>query len=579
MKKLCIVLGLVVGVFVTPLSVDAGFDLSSAWKQWILMRKAVNHQVSKPETNNRLNSVLKHRYSNSSYRQNSSISREPRLRAQILAVRPRKAIHEITEQAIKIFEVGVRLDAKKDSSTYQESVILGKAKFKLFKNRGIAADVRGFVLVVKGEEFNFQGDGTVIVPLSQVRLSRGKNFTFDVNLRVKDSLMTPHVRGELLLRMEEITAYGETSDKKMIGHMYGSLVSHKLIFDPVPYINPGYNSNVEFNEYTTIYGKTLEEGEKALVLIGKFSANYDDLYLREVTLRNTLTGSNIDPLIDEIKAIDLKTGAVLDTARFTAGEANLRFSPNVFVGRGDQVRIGFQIEVEDPLNHTALDARFQLGLEPEDLVVQSVTTGNMLPDSAKHFSIESEEFVIAQGKMAVSPSAQQHPFAVGTNRPETVFRFTIGGGESELGRVSLDAYLGGLEFMDGSLSGDDVELVRIVGNREYDQSVTVDASGNKITLDFITPFIKSKDEIIEFGLKLALDNLSGSNVTDLVSVRILDDVVYQQGTLFDVRATGANFVWSDRSARNHSVTTSDWGSGYLVSGLPSNTTVVKRFGD
>ncbi len=574
MKKYYIVVGLIITNFLTPSFVHADSDFMSAWKRWILTRRVVSSEATIQSVEKQKS--LKQGYSNR-YRRGLTVSREAKLRVQVSAIRPNQAIYKITSEAIKIFEVGVKLDVEKNSTKYQEPVVLGDAKFKLFKNNGIAADVRGFSLSINGEEFSFQKDGTIIVPLNNIRLSRGKSFGFDVKIRVKDPSITPHVPGELFLRMEELTAYGETSKKKMIGYKYGSLVSQKLLFDPIPYVNTGYNSDIVLGESATIYSRALEEGEEALVLVGRFAANYDDLYVREAIVRNILTGSNVDALIEEVRAVNLNTGLVLDTAMFTGGQANLRFHPDVFVGRGDQVKIGFYVKISDPLNRTALDSRFKLELAPEDLVVQSVTTGRDLETGAKHFAINSEEFTIAQGRMVVAPSHQQHSFAVGTSRPETVFRFTIGGGDSKIGRISFDAYPSGLEFMDGSLSNNDIELVRIMGNQEHDQSVIVNASGNNITLDFSSPFSKSKDEIVEFGLKMALDNITGNDISDSVAVRISSDSSYQHGTLSGLKASGANFIWSDRSARGHSIATNDWFSGYLVSGLPSNTAVVKRF--
>jgi len=305
------------------------------------------------------------------------------------------------------------------------------------------------------------------------------------------------------------------------------------------------------------------------------------LSIREVVLRNTLTGSDIDSFIDSVRAIDLSTGKIVATGRFSNGAATLRLSPRVFVGRNQQARLAFEVTVSDPVPNSSLDARFELDIAPADLLVESKTNGRPLPDANKNFSIDSEVFAVSQGKMTIAATGQQRSFAVNTNHPETVFRFIVNGGPQSvsLGRVSLDAYLGGLEFGGGTLDASDVQLVRIHGSQQEDEPVNITASGNKITLDFPTEFYIYKNDSVEFGLQLQLDNLPGNNDSDLVSMRLLGDSTHSQGTLASVRSAGSNFIWSDTSARMHSVTTLDWVSGYLVSGLPSNSTVVKRFGN
>ena len=129
------------------------------------------------------------------------------------------------------------------------------------------------------------------------------------------------------------------------------------------------------------------------------------------------------------------------------------------------------------------------------------------------------------------------------------------------------------------MDASDVALVRINGSQQYAESANITAFGNKITFDFPTEFYLSRNNAVQFGLQLKLNDVSGNNDSDSIAVKILGDGVYTNGTLSSVRSSGANFIWSDTSARMHSTTTSDWFSGYLVSGLPSNTVVVKRFGN
>jgi len=593
MKKICIAFSLIGAVLFTPVVVNAeNFDFATSWRQWLKVRQNVFHVPTTVTTSSLQNipssyvtktRTTSKRTSRSRYnilrRRTPAISLST-VQARVTPIRPRQAVHTITSAPLHIFKVGIKNATSKNSQTFVEPLKLSNATFQLFSNSGIAEDVDNLELQIAGKTASFDDDGRVTVQFDHARIARGDSLDFDVFIKIKDPSTVPHIPGTLRLRLDRMTAVGETSQKVVNVQILGTGTSSKIVFDPAPTITGG-SSQASGNTYMHISGRTLAAGEEVFVLGTNLSAYYDDLSLREVTLRNVLTGSDIDSFIDEIQAINLQTGKVIGTGRFSGGEAKFNLFPRPFIGRNQQMRLGFKIIVEDPIPHSSLDGRFKLDIAPEDLFIESVTTGRPLLDSNKHFSIDSREFAIAQGKLNIVSSGQQKSFAVNTTRPETVFRFIVNGGAQSvsLGRISLDAYLGGLEFSGGTLDASDVQLVRINGSRQDDEPVNITASGNNITLDFPTEFYIYKDDSVEFGLQLQLDNLPGNNDSDLVSMRLLGDSTHSKGTLASVRSAGSNFIWSDTSARMHSITTSDWISGYLVSGLPSNTTVVKRFGN
>jgi len=63
---------------------------------------------------------------------------------------------------------------------------------------------------------------------------------------------------------------------------------------------------------------------------------------------------------------------------------------------------------------------------------------------------------------------------------------------------------------------------------------------------------------------------------DSVSFVVEADSSYKKDTLANVRASGANFIWSDHSGRPHTSTSSDWLTGYQMRGLPTNAVRVGR---
>lgn len=598
MKKFIIVFGLICSVAL-PTEIMAESSLLKAWKQWVLMKKArvesnevktvevpIKYVEPGPTTEKerqkqqdsivRKNRPFTSRYTRTKY-SGSSFVKSTKLRAHVLATKEKGDVYEITDEAIKLFDVGVKFPRTVTTSRFTEAVLLDKARFKLLQNTGIAEDLDKIEILINDEAVSFDEDGGVEVQFHNARVPVGGELDFDVSVRVKDPAVTPHISGNVLLRMESLSARGERSGVSMTSFLYGNLVSKKLVFAPSSVVNVGKDSEVILRTQKNIYGRMLEEGESTIVLIARFSANYDDLYLRGATLRNLLTGSNIDSLIKRVNAINLENGQVLDTASFIGGRVTFDFKPDVFVDRGGDVEIGFEVEVDDSITSSVLDSRFKLELAPEDTVVQSASTGRMLSDSSKKFSVESEEFSIAREAMVVFPSTYQTSYAVGTGSPQSVFRFMIDGGEVRLGRISFDVVPSGLTFAGGNLSPDDVELAVVVDGREYLQNTDVSASGYTINVDFDSPYLKTNAEMVQFALRLALEDLPGDSDADSLSVKILGDSSYENGTLAQLRGGGSNFVWSDMSARQHSETTVDWFSGYKVSGLPSNAVVVKRY--
>jgi hypothetical protein len=574
MKKYILAFGLITTSFLTPSFAQADSDLLSAWRQWVLSRRATStaHTTTTTTSTSRpTRAVSRSRYLSRYYaRRKAQNNKASKLRVNVHATKPQKVIHKIESTPVKIFDIGVKQD--KSSQYYREAVVLDSAKFKMFNNSGIAQDAREFSLLVNGEYYDFEQDGTVEVELSEIRIPQGEDFSFEVKIGLND-LNIPHVPGQFMVRLEELVGYGELSHKKVEGTIYGSAVSKAIEYDPAPYASNN-TSLIQLQEEATIYGRTLESGEKAFVLVGRFAANYDDIYIRRITLRNSLTGNNLDSLIYQVKAFHLETGAELDSTRFVNGAAEFRFSPEVFVGRNNNVRIGFQVEVEDPLERSSVDTRLKLKIEPEDLIAQSASTGNDLSNANKMFTVDSEIFTIARGRMVLNPSENQYSYAVGTNRPETVYRFKMSGADVSVGRLSMDVYPSGLDFRDGSLTADDVKFVAIQGNREYEQDVNVEIDGNVIHIDFDEPYDLYRDTV-EYGLQLALDDIPGNNDSDSLAIRLLGDSNYNKGTLSAMRNGGYNFVWVDDASARPSKAI--WMTGYRVSGLPANTVVVKRF--
>lgn len=580
MKKVYAIVAILSGVLLVAPS-SASSDFASAWKHWIQIRQsafgATTPSVSltpspKPVSPPSVSSNTSH-YVRPGVSQTS-------VTARITPIRPRESVHTITTNPIEVFTLGVENTTAKTSTRFIESVLLDEATFRLYSNSGIAEDVQNLELEIAGETVSFDTNGRVTVQFHNVRLPRGESLSFPVSIKIKDPNVVSHIPGTLRLRVDRMTARGELSQNVVSVQLRGTPNSYKIVFDPVSTLT-GANAFVSGNTYTHISGGMLSAGEEAYVLAANFSASYDDLNIREITLRNTLTGSDIDSFIDRVSARDLSTGKVIATGRFSNGAVKLRFSPSVFVGRNQQASLGFQVQVADPLPQSSLDARFQLDAFPADVIVESKTTGRELPDSNKNFSVDSEPFSLSRGKMTISPVGTQYSFAVGTDTPETVFRFLVHGGPSNaaIGRISFGVYPSGCIFDGGSLDPSDIELVRIHGSQEYPESATITASGNTVMVDFPTEFYVSKNNSVQFGLRVKLDDISGNADADSVAVKILGDSVYASGTLSSVRSTGSNFIWSDTSARMHSVSTTDWVSGYLVSGIPSNTVVVKRFGN
>lgn len=505
------------------------------------------------------------------------------VRVNVTPIRPSEPIRLIDEDPVRIFSLGFRHAGEDDSLRFTPAVTLDTLSFQVFGNRGISQDLDNLRLIVEGVEgeFEFEEDKTLTLNLNGLRLARGESRTLTVSLKVFDPSATAHKPGTLRVRFLGATAQTELGNETVSVKRLGTPISDQIVFDP----DPVTTGTPEFSARpaTQVHGQMLSAGSEALVLTLNLSAYYDDMLLREVTVADTLSSGGVDAFIDRVSLQNLKTGDVLATGRFVNGDARLKLSSRLQIDRGGEtVPLGVFVQLDDRIRADQINAQFRLTIEPEDLIVQGIGSGTDVPDSHKNFSLDTETFTVVQNTLGVSLGSQPDGFGVGTGQPETVFRFQLKAGgrqDAALGRISFRVTPEGMDFRGGSISPDDFRLVQEVNGQQYLQPGTFSVSGTTATFDPTREILLSRRENAQFALQVALESAGGNPRADSLVVQIVGDDTRDVGTLGNVRSSGANFIWSDLSGSPHGTSSADWMSGYQVPGLPSLTTVIKRYGE
>ena len=70
----------------------------------------------------------------------------------------------------------------------------------------------------------------------------------------------------------------------------GSRISKRISYSPISVVTGGGSSTIVSTNGSSIYGDLLSPGEEKYVLAASFNASYDDLAIREIIIRNNLTG-------------------------------------------------------------------------------------------------------------------------------------------------------------------------------------------------------------------------------------------------------------------------------------------------
>lgn len=493
-----------------------------------------------------------------------------------------KNIYEINAEPIDIMQVSFYHRGNRSRSSFTEPARISKATFEIIDNSGIVEDFENISLLVNDNEFRFDERGEVTVQFQNLRLPVNTREALSIGIKVFDPLNTPSVNGNMRVRLKDISAYGESNYEPVQTRIIGSRVSDTITFDPsiISSTNTSSNSVGNVSTIINLYGKMLSAGQSEYVMALELEANYDDFFLDEMTVTDMVSNGGVDSFIDRLDVINLRTNERLSSTKFINGKAVFNFPQRVIIYRNQALNLGFKVHLKGTLPSSAINNQFRLNVTPADVTLYSANTGNRVPDGNKNFGIRNETFTVAQNGLSIVPNSETVPdLVVNAGYKTLVHALTVtsyGKKRAAIGRMSFDVYLSGLDFAGGSISSDDFELVLMSGKRHNTIPYTATTNGSMVQFTFETPLEIYRNETTKLGLKVALENTGASSNNDSASVRILGDSSLQVGTLAEVEARGSNFIWSDYSARPHSVNSSDWISGYLIPGIPSNAYKVKR---
>lgn len=485
---------------------------------------------------------------------------------------------------VQLFDLGFQNVSTARSTMLVEAAEIRTLSFEIVESHGIGNEWGQLELIVgdadEGTPVRFDENGKVTVSLQKLRVARGENPSIPVWLRVRDADLVPHIPGVIRVRMTGYTAVGEQSGKKIQVLRWGTSISSQVAFDPIP-SQTGGSSSVSAISLARIDGKMLAAGAEEWALATSFEAHYDDLLVREIIVQNVLSGRDIDQLVDRIEAVDLGTGKVIGSTRFINGDAKFRFSPEISIARQDAVRIGFRTQIADQIRSSQIGTQFRLSIDPSDVEVRGLGSGQQIPNSNKNFSLDLATFTVASSVTGVSVEKMTAPL-LAHGRPERVMTFSIqnpGQRYISVGRVSFLVTGSGVEFVGGGATPDDFSIKRISSSGSQSDvpgTMTVEGLG-VVHFDFSRPFTLASGASQRFTLLAATENYGSQNNSDAVITEILSDSSLAVGTLSQLQAQGKNFIWSDAGATKP--TASEWTSGYQIPGLPTGQHVLRRDGE
>ena len=482
------------------------------------------------------------------------------------------ALSQNIDEPIDVFEIGIRNDFG-SRNTVPEVLLVRNMEFEIIDREGAFLDFSDFKLRINGEVFRFNTSGGLHVTQSQGnRVTRGDSLNFDVDLLIEDVGTLPNMYGGLRVKLTGLDVIREQGFNSVQSRYVGSTTSQFLSLQP--YSRNSGNS-VLSGQPVNIYGKTLAAGSSELVLALGLESVDDDLQIRDLTVRESLSNGAIDGWASSLQMIDNTTGSVLDTAYFSGGKASFSLNPPFTIYRNQRKSIAFRLNLRDNISINTSSNAFKLDLAPQDIDVYSLSTGNALSLANKTINTDSEIFAIsAGGAVSIVNSGSQPSLAI-TSNPNPVYRFTVNNPSSDyisLARITADLYLGGGLVFPGGISPDDFAISDYANGTDYIIGSTITpVSSSRIRFDFGSEYLISPGSSKTFSIHSALEDNGGG--TPAATAQIPSDSTLYRGTLNSVRSTGVNFIWSDHSASPHTSGSNDWNSGYKIQGLPTSAYV------
>ncbi len=490
------------------------------------------------------------------------------LKLRITQIPITKPISEISDKVIPIFRLGFSHAGPVSRTDFKPAINVNKVAFRLIDNTGAIANPSDFSLVVDEQDFNFENDGKVIINFNNFRLANGESKALDIAVKVENPDIFPRINGSFRVRINSASASVESSFESIPVSLIGPSVSNFVTLYP----RSGTSGTpILVSTPDKIWSRTLSAGETATVLGISLGASYDDMILKKITVKN-IYGNSIDSWVNKINLINYNTGQIVSSSRFINGKASFNITnQKIQINRNSKIHLGFEIQLNSTLNSNQ-NTKFQLSLDSSDIEVWGIGSGSEIPSSQKIIDFDSQPFFITQsgGHGGIYHSNNQ-PQLTATGSLNTVYRFEIkndGSHEFSVGRITLNITPNGLDFTGGGNS--DFALYESINGREIRQSTftTNFLGGNTVRFDAQNEIYISPRSTREFSLKVSLRNTSSSNKS--ITVKILGDNTLQIGTLSSMRSTNSNFIWSDHSGHPHVSGSSDWLSGYLFPGLPTD---------
>lgn len=343
---------------------------------------------------------------------------------------------------------------------------------------------------------------------------------------------------------------------------------------------------------SVVYSDILISGQDNVdVMQIRFHAMGDEVRIKDLYLENDLNNDESPDNTDVGARLDFKlyneAGQLLQTKQMINGELHfeLNNSDRIIVPQNGSSFITIRGDLRDIINENQTGKRLKLSLDgshnTKGIVAVTASTGNDITSPQNGWEISpgnvtGEDFVIYKSKMALNHASVQPNFGNPIAGMQEVYRFTAIAdaiGEVDLGKITLNMNLIGMQSAGSQIISDDVEVHLVENNGRINPFVNVGTATVKSgsTVNNAEIIIDFNDQQLSSG-ELRTYTIFLGNLTNDVSMVSDDDAIVTMFKLdnnYSAPSARGNqsgyIVWSDISSSTHSDTSMDWENGYLSS--------------
>ncbi len=235
---------------------------------------------------------------------------------------------------------------------------------------------------------------------------------------------------------------------------------------------------------STVYSDVLVANQSNVEVVKiRFNGADDEVQIKDIYLENDVDGDGTaaeETNADNGDRVSYKlyneAGQLIQEKQMTSGALHFELAnqDRIRVPKDDSTYVTVKVDVRDITKANQTGKRLLLALDADNTThrgieaVTAATGSDITVPSASPFwgDAAGDDFVIYRTELSVKHASTQPNFSDPSSALQEVYRFTVTGDssrQSELGRVTFDAALSGMQFSPSGITGSGV-LINMVGN-------------------------------------------------------------------------------------------------------------------